>query len=189
MATGDTAPPAGPDAGVIVGLLADDERRRVAAAVVLGATSLTAVVEATGLSPDRASRALGRLAEAGLVGDVEGVGLTVDGAVFQQAARAARARPPSTEHADESGERRQVLEAFVRDGRITSLPASRTKRLVLLDWVVQVFEPGVRYAERDVNELLAARHGDTAMLRRHLVDEGLLDRAGGEYWRSGGTVT
>jgi hypothetical protein len=188
VATGDTAPPAGPDAGVIVGLLADDERRRVAAAVVLGATSLPAVAEATGLSPARASRALGRLAEAGLVGDVEGVGLTVDGAVFQQAARAARARPPSTEHADESGERRQVLEAFVRDGRITSLPASRTKRLVLLDWVVQVFEPGVRYAERDVNELLAARHGDTAMLRRHLVDEGLLDRAGGEYWRSGGTV-
>ena len=94
----------------------------------------------------------------------------------------------ATEHADETGERRQVLEAFVRDGRITSLPAARTKRLVLLDWVVQAFEPGVRYAERDVNELLAARHADTAMLRRYLVDEGLLDRAGGEYWRSGGTV-
>ena len=60
---------------------------------------------------------------------------------------------------------------------------------MLLDWVVQAFEPGVRYSEREVNELLAARHPDTAMLRRYLVDEGLLDRAGGEYWRSGGTVT
>ncbi len=177
-----------PDAGVIVGLLADDERRRVTAAVVLGATSVHAVAEATGLSSDRVSRALGRLAEAGLVIDVRGRGLTVDGAVFQHAARTARARPPSDEHADETGERRQVLQAFVRDGRITSLPAARTKRLVLLDWVVQSFEPGVRYTERDVNELLAIRHPDTAMLRRYLVDEGLLDRSAGEYWRSGGTV-
>jgi hypothetical protein len=184
-----SAAPAEPDAGTIVGLLADDERRRVTAAVVLGATSLPAVADATGMTADRVSRALGRLAEAGLVADVEGVGLAVDGTVFQRAARAARARPPSTEHADESGERRQVLDSFVRDGRITSLPAGRAKRMVLLDWVVQVFEPGVRYCERDVNELLAARHPDTAMLRRYLVDEGLLDRGGGEYWRSGGTVT
>jgi len=189
VAARGSAPSAGPDAGTIVGLLADDERRRVAAAVVLGATSLPAVADATGMSADRVSRALGRLAEAGLVADVEGVGLAVDGAVFQQAARAARARPPRTEHADETAERRQVLDAFVHDGRITSLPASRSKRVVLLDWVAQAFEPGVRYSERDVNELLAVRHADTAMLRRYLVDEGLLDRGGGEYWRSGGTVT
>jgi hypothetical protein len=37
--------------------------------------------------------------------------------------------------------------------------------------------------------MLARRHPDTATLRRYLVDEGLLDRAGGEYWRIGGTVT
>ena len=185
MAAGESAA-AAPDAGVIVGLLADDERRRVTAAVVLGATSLPAVAVATGMTTDRVSRALGRLAEAGLVADIAGVGLVVDGAVFRQAARA---RPARTEHADETPERRQVLDAFVRDGRITSLPASRPKRVVMLDWVVQAFEPGVRYSERDVNELLAVRHADTAMLRRYLVDEGLLDRGGGEYWRSGGTVT
>jgi hypothetical protein len=189
VAASGSAPPAAPDAGTIVGLLADDERRRVTAAVVLGATTLQAVAEATGMTTDRASRALGRLAEAGLVADVAGAGLAVDGAVFQRAARVARARPASAEHAEETGERRQVLDAFVRDGQITSLPAARSKRVVLLDWVVQAFEPGVRYSEREVNELLAARHPDTAMLRRYLVDEGLLDRAGGEYWRSGGTVT
>jgi hypothetical protein len=39
-----------------------------------------------------------------------------------------------------------------------------------------------------VNLILGKRHADTAALRRYLVDEGLLDRAGGEYWRAGGTV-
>ena len=58
----------------------------------------------------------------------------------------------------------------------------------MLDWVAQDFEPGVHYAERQVNEVLGRRHADTAALRRYLVDEGMLDREAGEYWRAGGTV-
>jgi hypothetical protein len=176
------------DAGVIVGLLADEERRRVAAAVILGAGSLDAAVTATGLPAGRVSRALGRLVDAGLVHDT-GDGLAIDGAAIAAAARVARARPHRSEHDTESRERRRVLDAFVRDGRITALPSARGKRLVVLDWLAQSFEPGVRYPEREVNEIIVARHPDAAMLRRYLVDEGLLDRAGGEYWRSGGTVT
>jgi hypothetical protein len=58
----------------------------------------------------------------------------------------------------------------------------------LLGEVVQVFEPGIRYPERDVNELLGALFDDYAALRRYLVDEALLERAAGEYWRIGGQV-
>jgi hypothetical protein len=71
---------------------------------------------------------------------------------------------------------------------ITQLPTARGKRLVVLDWMVQAFTPGERYTEREVNEIIRPRHADVATVRRHLVDEGLLSRAGGEYWRSGGTV-
>jgi hypothetical protein len=39
-----------------------------------------------------------------------------------------------------------------------------------------------------VNRVLARWHPDTAALRRYLVDEGFLDRDGGQYWRTGGTV-
>ena len=46
----------------------------------------------------------------------------------------------------------------------------------------------LRYPEREVNALLAVWHPDTAALRRYLVDEGLLSRDAGVYWRSGGTV-
>ncbi len=177
------------DAATIVGLLADDDRRLVIAALTLGATDLDAVVEATGLTVDRAGRALGRLVDGGLVvaGD-EGT-LVVLGAAFQRAARSALARPARDEHAGEPADRRKVLDAFVHDGQITSIPAARGKRLVVLDWVAQDFEPGMRYTERRVNTILARRHADTAMLRRYLVDEHLLDRAGGEYWRIGGTVS
>ena len=58
----------------------------------------------------------------------------------------------------------------------------------MLDWLAQDFEPGVRYSERAGQRDHRAAPRRPATLRRYLVDEHLLDRAGGEYWRIGGTV-
>ena len=81
------------------------------------------------------------------------------------------------------------LRPFVRDGRISAMPAKRAVRLLLLDLVAQAFEPGRRYPELAVNEILKELYDDHATLRRYLVDEELLSRTpGGTYWRSGGTV-
>jgi hypothetical protein len=176
------------DAGTLVGLLADDDRRQVVAALTLGAAGLDDVVRATGLTAERTGKALARLVDAGLVVAGDNGALVVLGAAFQRAARQALARPRRNEHAGEPDDRRKVLDAFVRDGRITSLPAARTKRRLLLDWLAQDFEPGRRYTEARVNAILERRHPDVATLRRYLVDEELLDRDAGEYWRIGGTV-
>ena len=82
-----------------------------------------------------------------------------------------------------------VLRAFVApDGSLKSIPTKIRKRLVILDHVAQEFEPGERYDETSVNNLLRPFHSDVAALRRYLVEEGFLDRADGVYWRSGGTV-
>ncbi len=74
------------------------------------------------------------------------------------------------------------------DGRLFTLPAKRSKRLLVLDHVVQAFEPGRTYAEQEVNAVLERRHDDYVALRRALVDEGFLTRENSVYWRSGGTV-
>ena len=176
------------NAAAIVGLLADDDRRRVVAALTLGAGTLDEVVSTTALQTERASRALARLVDGGLVTTGDDGLLVILGAAFQRAARAALARPRSEEHADQPEDRRRVLEAFVTDGRIITMPAARGKRRVVLDWVVQDFEPGQRYREDRVNLILSRRHDDVATLRRYLVDEDLLAREHGEYWRIGGTV-
>ena len=85
-------------------------------------------------------------------------------------------------------QRERVLRAFVRDGRLTAIPARAGQRRVVLEEIVQAFEPGVRYPEREVNEILARWHVDVAALRRYLVDACLLSRTPGIYWRSGGPV-
>jgi len=185
---GSKDPPTAPDAGRLAGLLANDERRAVFAAVVLGAGTLAAIVDASALDTTRVTRALTRLVDGGVIRRGASGHLEVDGAVFQDAARRAAVAVPELDLGDASPEDAKVLRAFVRDGRLTSIPVSHAKRLVILDRLAQEFEPGHRYSEAVVNLMLGKWHPDTAALRRYLVDEGYLDRADGEYWRSGGTV-
>jgi hypothetical protein len=172
----------------LVGLLADADRRRVLAALVLGAEDAEAVRRSSGLDARAAGRALQRLIDAGLVIRTDAGELHLLGEAFALAARAEAEREPRpVEHDDEPPDVARVLRAFVREGRLTSMPATHAKRLVVLDWLVQRFEPGRRYSEQMVNLMLGQAHPDTAALRRYLVDDGLLSRARGEYWRTGGT--
>lgn len=175
-------------ARTVVGQLVDDRRRRVLAAVELGAADIEAIVMSTGYVVADVERACARLVAAGLiVGTADGLQVNAD--CFHLAGRQLLARPRRTEHADADPARRKVLDAFVHDGRITALPVPPAKRTVVLDWVAQHFEPGRRFPEREVNEILSAHTDDVATLRRSLIDHGMLDRAAGEYWRCGGDVS
>ena len=175
------------DAATIVGLLADPARLKVVAALALGAKSIEDVARLTGLPLKDVALAARRMARAGLVHrDGHVLALQVDR--FGAAARAAAEAAPPPEPLSSDPAEDAVLSAFVRDGRLVSIPAQHSKRVVVLKHLVRVFEPGVRYPEREVNALLAAWDPDVAALRRYLVDEGLLTREAGVYWRSGGYV-
>ncbi|MDP8937628.1 MAG: DUF2087 domain-containing protein [Actinomycetota bacterium] len=175
------------DSTTLVGLLADPARRRVVAALVLEADTRDGLVARTGLGTRDVVTALGRLQAAGLV--VEGVDgtLVVLEHAFADAARAAPRPPRVSEHPDAPPDRRRVLDSVFRDGRLVRIPVKRSQRLIVLDEVAQLFDVGRHYTEREVNASLRQLHDDTAALRRYLVDEHLMDRDAGKYWRCGGT--
>jgi hypothetical protein len=80
----------------------------------------------------------------------------------------------------------RVLENFVDPaGRLMSIPVQHKKRLAVLRWLVEDFQPGRLYAEDEVNRIIARRHPDFASLRRFLVDEELMQRRRSVYWRTG----
>jgi hypothetical protein len=182
-----------PEPRELVALLAEPDRLRALAAVALGAETLPEVAERAGLRPKAAARALSRLVAGGLLEGGGGKGYRVRHETLREAARPS---VTATEPVEESGN--EVLRRFIHKGRLLAMPAAYSKRLVVLDHLAGLFEPGRRYPEREVNELLARYHPDYAMLRRYLVDDGFLDRADEPapsgshsvkvYWRTGGTV-
>jgi hypothetical protein len=174
----------------LCGLLAEPERLSAFAAVVLGARTVTEVADTTGMPVRDVEAALRRLSAGGLVSPEKGQ-LAADTAAFKQAVREARAAAPAAgpaEPLDPDPARAAVLRSFIRDGRLVQLPAAHGKRRVVLEHIVASFEPGVTYREREVDAVLRAWYPDHATLRRYLVDEQLMARERGSYWRIGGPV-
>jgi ADP-ribose pyrophosphatase YjhB (NUDIX family) len=171
----------------LVGLLAEPDRLRVVAALALGAATPAEVAQAAGLPPRAVAAALRRLESGGLVSTVAGV-LRLADRQFAEAARAETVPRPVEDYGVSDPAAAAVLRAFVRDGRLTQIPVARAKRRTVLEHIASTFEPGMRYPERQVDAMLRAWYPDYASLRRYLVDEQLLARDAGVYWRSGGWV-
>jgi hypothetical protein len=171
----------------LCGLLAEPDRLATFAAVVLGAATPSEVADRTGLPARQVVVALRRLEVGGLVASVDGR-IVAEANAFKEAVREHAPPPAAEEDLDPDRAKAAVLRAFVRDGRLVTMPAARAKRRVILEHIAASFEPGVRYPERAVDAILRAWYDDHATLRRYLIDEGLMSREDGIYWRSGGYV-
>ena len=86
--------------------------------------------------------------------------------------------------ADAAPRRATGVERFLVDGRIAQYPGSSSERDLVLQWVaVRVLAPGETVSEAVLNGRLRVLADDTALLRRYLVDAGLVERRqdGSEY--------
>lgn len=95
--------------------------------------------------------------------------------------------PRLAEGVDGSAFDRKVLQTFLHpDGTVKAFPAQEKKYLVLVRYLLEQFENGREYSEKEVNEILGRFHEDTARVRRSFIDYGYMDRepGGGRYWRS-----
>ncbi|MGN6503485.1 MAG: DUF2087 domain-containing protein [Pseudolysinimonas sp.] len=148
-----------PDARAVLALLANDETRTMIARVALGQD-----LGERGTLGRRQSKALDRLISGRVVVEADGVvTLNVDG--LRAAVEASS--PP----------RPEGVARFVRHGRIESYPASDADRIALLQWVgSQVLTPGERVGEREITERLSPYMQEAVLLRRYLVDYGVVDR-------------
>ena len=169
-----------------LGLVLDPIRLAVLGRAVVGPVEPASLAADLGVDARTVLEAVGRLRQAGLLTEER----QLDRSVLRAMAVAVRAAPP--EGAPMTGPwtraEGEVLARFFDGDRLIRVPSSRSKRLLVLERIALEFEPGVRYPEREVNLIINGFHPDHASLRRYLVDEGLLTREQGRYWRSGGRV-
>lgn len=170
--------------------LADPERLAVAGALALGPKTAEQLAETCSLPVAKTRRHLARLTSAGIatVDDDRRTYRLAAGALRAAAQQAAPQRDPGMALGAVDEAEEAVLRRWFVGGRLTAIPVKRSIRLVVLTRLALEFDVGVRYPEREVVEILKRFHPDHASLRRYLVDEDLLSRDHGEYWRSGGPV-
>jgi predicted transcriptional regulator len=172
--------------------LADANRLKILGLLAREELSVEQLAELLNLRPSTISHHLSRLSEAGLVsaraegyynlyrlepGALEGLA---------QQLLAKETLPTMAAEIDLDAYDRKILADYLlADGRLKTIPAQRKKLEAVLRYIVLSFEPDMRYSERQVNEILARFHTDTASLRRELIGLGLLERTRGgeEYWR------
>ena len=174
----------------ILRALADPDRLAIAGRLARGGATADDVARSVERPIDRVRRHLNRLLAVGLVAlDDDRHTYRLDTAVLRAAAReVGPPREAGLALGAANDDEEAVLRAYFRGGVLREIPAKEAKRRIVLERIATEFEPGVRYPESEVNEVVRRFHPDHAALRRYLVDEGFLDREGGAYWRSGGRV-
>ena len=171
--------------------LADTNRLKIVGLLSQQSYTVEQLSTLLGLGGSTVSHHLSRLAQAKLVSARPDGHYSVyslePGALQEMARRLLRTEelPGLAGDVDRGSFDRKVLATYTGpDGRFTAFPSQQKKFLVLLRHTLSAFAPGVRYGEAAVNEILARFADDTAMLRRSLVEFGLMEREGGEgdYW-------
>jgi predicted transcriptional regulator len=172
--------------------LADSNRLKIVGLLAEKSYSVEELAELLQLKPSTVSHHLARLAEAGLVQARSESYYNVyqlDQSVLQEKARTMFSQVELSNvvaEVDADAYDKKVIRDYTRrNGMLKTLPSQRKKLEAILRYVVQGFDVEKRYSEKQVNDILAGYHEDTATLRRELVGFGLMQRegGGGEYWR------
>ena len=72
--------------------------------------------------------------------------------------------------------RKEVLSRFFKYGRLTQIPTQRKKREIVLSEILNQFEMGREYDEREVNQIILRYHEDYCTIRREMIAFGLVKR-------------
>jgi hypothetical protein len=162
----------GPHWRRVVAALANSDARTAYAQIVLGASLPDVVAD---LNDQRRNRAITALLESGLVERDAANELEASGTIFRDLLTQQPRRQAQT-----------GLDRFMRLGRIERYPANMAERRELLAWIAkEAIEPGENLTEKQVNERLLSYTDDVVMLRRYMIDFGLLERtaSGSSYSR------
>jgi hypothetical protein len=166
--------------------MVDADRLRIAG--LLGVETMTPVQlsQRLHIPPAKVVTHLERLETAGLVHQRDD-GYQLDRKALEGLARrnmAGRRPQPKIKAFDGDDFDQKVVRDFMGpDGKFKSLPMQQKKFMSVLRYVVNAFDPGVAYTEKQVNEMLKRYHPDSASLRRGLVDTGMVTREKGIYCR------
>ncbi len=78
---------------------------------------------------------------------------------------------------------REIIRRFFVGRRLTAIPAGRKNLEIIVKWFAHLFEVGVCYQEKEVNEIIQRHYHDYAFFKKDLAGRGFLRRDHSNFWR------
>ena len=79
----------------------------------------------------------------------------------------------------------QIEQFFRPDGTLIAIPVKSAKKIAVLHHIARELSPEIKYPEKELNLIIAKYHDDTAAIRRHMIEYGILARdSESVYWLS-----
>ncbi len=167
--------------------MSDPNRLRIIGLLTQESATRKEIAERLNLSVKDSLTHLGFLEFVGAITQTDGVyALNKDKLATLAKEKLADLQPSYTPPAGLDEKSKKVLKSVLdAQGRVKQIPLQPVKLRPLLEYLIPFFEFDRDYTEREVNDVLRRFNEDTASLRRHLVDAGLLAREGNgsRYWR------
>jgi biotin operon repressor len=169
-------------------VIADESRLRILGLLAEGPLVGKEIAARLDLTPPTVSHHMRKLVDAGIVtatSDAQMQRYALNSDLLLDMRRAPLAQTPQEEPVGEqdadAAYRAKVLRKFFDGERLKSIPAQRKQRVIVLQKLMERFDPSRTYPEREVNDLLRPAHDDVASLRREMVDYGFMTRERGVY--------
>jgi hypothetical protein len=173
---------------MLLKVIADESRLRILGLLAGGPLVGREIAAQLDLTPPTVSHHMRKLVNAGIVtatSDAQMQRYALNTELLLDMRRSPLGPPPQGTDAEEqdtaAAYRAKVLRNFFDGERLKSIPAQRKQRVIILQKLLERFDPARTYPEREVNELLRPAHDDVASLRRELVDYGFMTRERGIY--------
>ncbi len=170
--------------------LADPNRLKIVGLLAQQDLSVEQIAEMLSISPSTASHHLSRLSKAGLVSARAESYYNIyqlNASKLETLSKdllAPERLPTIISEVDMDAYDQKVVKNFTNpDGSLKGIPGQLKKMRAILLYILPAFEEGVRYPEKEVNQILEKYHEDYAQLRRSMIDTGLMKRENGIYWR------
>ena len=77
-----------------------------------------------------------------------------------------------------------VIDHFIKNGRLTHMPAQRKKKIYILEFFLRKFELWRTYAETEVNSVISEHFDDFCTVRREFIMNKMMTRKDGRYQRN-----
>jgi hypothetical protein len=74
------------------------------------------------------------------------------------------------------------LNTFFKKNKLIKLPVQKKKKLIILEEFLKKIKSDKKYTETEINEIILQHYDDYCIVRRLMIEEGMMKRKNQIYW-------